>query len=240
MKNPTQGGSAEQQHFQQYSVYNYQNRKIEGLWRLYRATGNSLFLDLMNRALQNIYFTQETEGGNKGGTYERIADPWLVREETSGGPHFDSMGSNYTNEQALDCFLQVMELFRMGREIYQGSDLINYIFPDGECIYSRDISDVSTVPLQVMPSGGKLSLQVDHWTEALKSWRVSASNPSISINQRVGRLIPHERYAVKVDGEPVGTYYANSTGEILFSISGNFEDQSSVLVSREAADLSAP
>ena len=88
VNNPTQGGTAEQQHFQQYSVYNYQNRKVEGLWRLYQATGNQLFLQLFGRILQNIYFTQEIEGGNKGGTYERIADPWLVRTEASKGVHF--------------------------------------------------------------------------------------------------------------------------------------------------------
>jgi hypothetical protein len=233
VKNPTQGGSAEQQHFQQYSVYNYQNRKIEGLWRLFHCTGNVLFKNLMERMLQNIYFTQETEGGNKGGTYERIADPWLVREETAAGPHFDSLGSNYTNEQALDCFLQILELFRMGRQLYEGKEFVNTIFPDGECFYNQDISNLRQVPLRVLPSSGKLSLSVDEWKASSKIWRFNTTSSDISITHRVEELDPRRRYSIIINREPAGHYFSNADGKISFTISGNFQEHTTLILRKE-------
>jgi hypothetical protein len=233
VKNPTQGGSAEQQHFQQYSVYNYQNRKIEGLWRLFHCTGNILFKNLMERMLQNIYFTQETEGGNKGGTYERIADPWLVRVETAGGPHFDSLGSNYTNEQALDCFLQILEIFRMGRQLYEGKEFVNTIFPDGECFYNQDISYLRQVPLQVLPSSGKLSLSIDEWKASSKTWRFNTTNSDVSISNHVKDLDPRRSYSVIVNREQVGQYISNSNGKISFTISGNFQENTILIFRKE-------
>jgi hypothetical protein len=107
--NPTFGASAEQQHFLQYSVYCYQNRKVESLWRLHEHTGEALFGDLAERVAQNIYWTQVTEGPLMGATHERIADPWLAREGDDGEPDFNSLGTVYMSEQSLDMLLQVIE-----------------------------------------------------------------------------------------------------------------------------------
>ena len=107
--NPTFGASAEQHHFLQYSVYCYQNRKVESLWRLHELTEDPLFGDLAERVAQNIYWTQETEGDLMGATHERIADPWLAREGDRGEPDFNSLGTVYMSEQSLDMFLQVIE-----------------------------------------------------------------------------------------------------------------------------------
>jgi hypothetical protein len=41
VSNPTQCAAAEQQHFLQYSIYCYQNRKVQCLWRLHEYTGDS-------------------------------------------------------------------------------------------------------------------------------------------------------------------------------------------------------
>jgi hypothetical protein len=110
-----------------------------------------------------------------GGTYERIADPWLARKETEGGAHFDSMGVNYTNEQALDCFLQVLELFRMGKDLYLGAELVHKIYPDGACYYSKDISGMKVVPMELVPSSGTLQVTVEHWADGARTWIVSTS-----------------------------------------------------------------
>jgi hypothetical protein len=108
--NPTFGASAEQQHFLQYSVYCYQNRKVESLWRLHDLTGEELFGALAERVAQNIYWTQVREGDLMGATHERIADPWLAREgEDGSAPDFNSRGTVYMSEQSLDMFLQVIE-----------------------------------------------------------------------------------------------------------------------------------
>jgi len=221
VKNPTQGASAEQQHFQQYSVYNYQVRKVEGLWRLYQRTHNPLFLELFERTLQNIYFTQETEGGNKGGTYERIADPWMVREETPGGPHVDSMGSNYTNEQALDCFLQTLELFRMGKNLYMDQNLEHKIYPDGECFYSQDISKLKKAPFKVIPSTGRILLRFGSWKKNAKTWSVTSLNEEpITLQYEVEGLEPISWYKLIVDGKEIDSYQSNSSGKLAFSYSG--------------------
>lgn len=107
--NPTFAASAEQQHFLQYSVYCYQNRKVESLWRLHQLTGDALYGELAERVAQNIYWTQVTEGPLMGATHERIADPWLAREGDDGTPDFNSMGTVYMSEQSLDMLLQVIE-----------------------------------------------------------------------------------------------------------------------------------
>jgi hypothetical protein len=54
VKNPTQGAHSEQQHFNQYSVYCYHNRKIQSLDRLFKKTGNPLFEQLKNRVMHLV------------------------------------------------------------------------------------------------------------------------------------------------------------------------------------------
>ena len=110
VKNPTLCTSAEQQHFLQYSIYCYQNRKVECLWRLYKRTGDPLFHQLYERVLQSIFWTQVTEGDLMGATHERIADPWLARDDYGEPAAFDSLGTVYMGEQSLDCMLQIVEM----------------------------------------------------------------------------------------------------------------------------------
>jgi hypothetical protein len=109
VENPTQFASAEQQHFLQYSIYCYQNRKLQCLHRLFNLTGEKLFEQIFNRVLQGVFWTQITSGDLMGATHERIADPWLARadyEEAS----FNSMGTVYMGEQSLDTMLQLVEM----------------------------------------------------------------------------------------------------------------------------------
>jgi hypothetical protein len=109
VKNPTVGSSAEQEHFLQYSIYCYQNRKIQCLHRLYQLTGIPLFGTLYDRITQSIFFTQVTEGDQTGAAHERIADPWLARKDYDAGD-FNSMGTIYMSEQVLDAMLQLVEM----------------------------------------------------------------------------------------------------------------------------------
>jgi hypothetical protein len=110
VSNPTQCAAAEQQHFLQYSIYCYQNRKVECLWRLHEYTGDTFFRDLYERVLQGIFWTQVTEGDLMGATHERVADPWLARADYGVPADFDSMGTVYMGEQSLDCMLQILEM----------------------------------------------------------------------------------------------------------------------------------
>jgi hypothetical protein len=102
---PTQCAHSEQQHFNQYSVYSYGNRKIECLARLAVKTGNPLFASLRDRVMQLNFFTQVTEGLYRGAMTEAIADPWLER---NGG--FEWRGTFYTSELVTDLMLQLIEM----------------------------------------------------------------------------------------------------------------------------------
>ena len=105
VKNPTQGAHSEQQHFNQYSVYCYGNRKIQCLDRLFKKTGNPLFEQLKNRVMQLNFYTQVVDGPYRGAVTEAIADPWLER-----GGGFEWRGSPYTSELVYDLMLQLMEM----------------------------------------------------------------------------------------------------------------------------------
>ena len=105
VKNPTQGAHSEQQHFNQYSVYCYHNRKIQCLDRLFKKTGNPLFEQLKNRVMQLNFYTQVTDGPYQGAVSEAIADPWLER-----GAGFEYRGSPYTSELVSDLMLQLIEM----------------------------------------------------------------------------------------------------------------------------------
>ncbi|MDR1221931.1 MAG: hypothetical protein LBL07_03510 [Tannerella sp.] len=109
---PTQCAHSEQQNYNQYSVYNYCNRKIQSLDRLHRATGDPLFEQLENRVMQLFFATQITEGEYKGSVYEAIADPWLERGANYDFTFDGSRGPNspYTSELVADMMIQLMEL----------------------------------------------------------------------------------------------------------------------------------
>jgi hypothetical protein len=105
VKAPTQCAHSEQQHFNQYSVYCYHNRKIQCLDRLFKKTGNLLFEQLKNRVMQLSFYTQVTEGPYQGAVTEAIADPWLERNQG-----FEWRGSPYTSELVSDLMLQLIDM----------------------------------------------------------------------------------------------------------------------------------
>jgi hypothetical protein len=110
VQNPTQLASAEQEHFLQYSIYCYQNRKLECLHKLHKYATDPFFSDLYKRLLQGIFWTQVTDGDQMGATHERIADPWLARADYGEKADFNSMGTVYIGEQSLDTMLQLVEM----------------------------------------------------------------------------------------------------------------------------------
>jgi hypothetical protein len=105
VKAPTQGAHSEQQHFNQYSVYCYHNRKIQCLDHLFKKTGNPLFQQLKNRVMQLNFHTQVTDGPYQGAITEAIADPWLERNQG-----FEWRGSPYTSELVADLMLQLIDM----------------------------------------------------------------------------------------------------------------------------------
>ncbi len=224
VRNPTQLGSAEQQYFLQYSVYCYQNRQVECLIRLFEKTGKKLYHQLAERVMQNVYFTQVSEGNMMGATHERIADPWLARRD-GGVRDFNSMGTMYMSEQSLDLLLQYVELYRRGRTIYFGEDLVNKVYPDGLCYYSRDIGDEKKVKLKVQPSNGYLLVEVSQWTKNEKIWNVSADNDETGMASfRIGGIEPGKWFNLMIDGKQSGRYQANTAGVILFSYTARYAD----------------
>ena len=105
VQSPTQCAHSEQQHFNQYSVYCYGNRKIQCLDRLYRLTGDPLFDQLTQRVMQLNFYVQVVDGPYKGAMTEAIADPWQER-----GQGFEWRGSPYTSELVTDLMLQLIEM----------------------------------------------------------------------------------------------------------------------------------
>lgn len=232
VKNPTQCASVEQQHYLQYSVYCYQNRKVECLKRLFNYTQNPLFNELGERVLHNIYFTQTTSGNLMGATHERICDPWLARPgEIEGGADFNSLGTSYMSEQSLDCFLQTLLMYREGQDIYYGEGLINKIYPDGICYYNVDISKHKKVNLSVLPSEGNIIIVVNTWDDKYKKWTVSdITEEKISTINKLGDLKLNTWYNVYVNNEIHGNYQSNQEGTIRFLYTGNLSYPSTFVV----------
>jgi len=105
VKGPTQCAHSEQQHFNQYSVYCYGNRKIQCLDRLFKKTRNKLFEQLRDRVMQLNFYVQVADGPYKGAITEAIADPWLERKQG-----FEWRGSPYTSELVADLMLQLIDM----------------------------------------------------------------------------------------------------------------------------------
>ena len=118
VKNPTQGAHSEQQHFNQYSVYSYGNRKIQCLDRLFKKTANPLFDQLKNRVMQLNFYVQVADGKYKGAMTEAISDPWLERKQG-----FEWRGNPYTSEMVSDLMLQLIDM--------------GYVNPSGKLMKSK-------------------------------------------------------------------------------------------------------
>jgi hypothetical protein len=228
--NPTQLGSAEQQYFLQYSVYCYQNRQVECLKKLYRYTNNILYDQLADRITQNIFWTQLSEGDLMGATHERIADPWLARND-GDGPGYNTMGTIYMSEQSLDLLLQTVEMYRTGKYICKDTIVINKSYPDGLVYYSEDNRGKEMADLQIFPSKGFVNSMVKSWNTNEKIWTLNnASEKNLTIDHRLGSLIPRITYKVLINGDETGTYQANQEGEIKFSHTGNFTEETEVKI----------
>lgn len=157
-----------------------------------------------------------------GATHERICDPWLARPGNSGKADFNSLGTSYMSEQSLDCFLQTLEMYRTGRDIYFGKNLTNKIYPDGTCYYSMDISEQEKVNLSVLPSKGTVNVMVNTWTGDHKKWTESgASEAKVTTTHTVGDLKPNTWYQIYCNSDLYGTYQSNGRGTIRFTYSGS-------------------
>ncbi|MDR1268271.1 MAG: hypothetical protein LBK82_01990, partial [Planctomycetaceae bacterium] len=93
VKSPTQLAHSEQVHYNTYAVYTYNNHKVVSLDRLHKTTENPLFLQLRDRTMQNMFFTQSLDPKWQGSISEAIADPW--QERRSG---FEYKGVIYPNQ----------------------------------------------------------------------------------------------------------------------------------------------
>jgi len=230
VENPTQLGSAEQQYYLQYSVYCYQNRQVQCLKKLYMYTDNSLYDQLAERITQNIFWTQLAEGDLMGATYERIADPWLARND-GDGPGYNTMGTTYMSEQSLDLLLQTVEMYRTGEFICKDNNIINKSYPDGLVYYSEDNRGKEMTNLQILPSKGYVNSTVKSWNANEKIWMLSnASEKKITIDHKLGSLKPGINYKALTNGTETGTYQANQEGEIEFSHTGNFTDNTEIKI----------
>lgn len=217
VKNPTQFASAEQQHYLQYSIYCYQNRKVQCLWRLYEYTGDPLFRELYERVLQGIFWTQLTEGDLTGATYERIADPWLARQNY-GEPGFDSMGTIYVGEQSLDCMLQMVEMWRSGRTLYVGHDMTQKVYPNGVCYYSADVRERPEASVLVTPSTGMIRVVVNERDAGGRiEWTETAEKPA-TIQHLVKGLDPGSWHELRNNGDSLGMFQANGDGILAFAL----------------------
>jgi hypothetical protein len=226
--NPTQLGSAEQQYFLQYSIYCYQNRQVECLNKLYDYTENKLYKQLAERVTQNIFFTQLDQGDLMGATHERIADPWLARND-GNGPGYNTMGTIYMSEQSLDLFMQTVELYRTGEYVCKDTEIINKSYPDGLVYYSADKRGRDMTDLRIVPSKGFVNTVVKSWDKNAKMWMVrNASEGNVTIKQTVGSLDVGKTYKVLLDGSKIGAYEADATGTINFSYTGDFSGENTV------------
>jgi len=217
VENPTQFASAEQQHFLQYSIYCYQNRKLQCLWRLYECTGDPLFRQIYERVLQGILWTQVTEGDLMGATHERIADPWLLRDD-HGEPTFDSLGTVYMGEQSLDCMLQLVEMWRSGRELYLGADLTQKVYPDGVCYYSADVSRRLRANLSATPSTGTIQVVVSGRADGGSAKWTEMAERATTVHHRLWELEPGTWHEVQDNDIPLGVLQADREGGLTFSL----------------------
>ncbi|MDR1340863.1 MAG: hypothetical protein LBK58_12530 [Prevotellaceae bacterium] len=107
VKSPTQLAHSEQVHYNTYAVYTYNNHKVVSLDRLHRITDNPLFLQLRDRVMQNMFFTQTLDPQWQGSISEAIADPWLERKWAK--QDFEFKGVIYPN-QTLEFISELWDL----------------------------------------------------------------------------------------------------------------------------------
>jgi hypothetical protein len=237
VKNPTQCGAAEQQHYLSLVVYCYQNRKIECLKRLYDYTQEPLFGQLYDRNVQNIYWTQQTtKNGHIGGTYERTSLPWEQGPEYDDEFDYNSVGVWYFNEQALDAIVQIFEMYRTGQErIYLDENLITKVYPDAVCYYNKDISGLKEIPFMVIPSTGTLKLSVNNWSTDKREWTVDdVSGSQVTLDVSMGDLNDNIWFKVSMNGEELGDYQSNERGELYFTVDGSFPGKTSFVMVKKS------
>ena len=155
-----------------------------------------------------------------GATHERIADPWLVRDDYGDGepPDFNSMGTIYIGEQSLDTMLQVLELWRCGESLYVDENLVQKVYPDGVCYYSESIHDKPRADLQLLPSQGTLQVSVAACdTGTGIRWRFTADK-DMTVQHRVWGLPSGARYALTVDGQLTRHLQVNAQNTLVFAI----------------------
>ncbi|MDR2642954.1 MAG: hypothetical protein LBC74_09185 [Planctomycetaceae bacterium] len=107
VKSPTQLAHSEQVHYNTYAVYTYNNHKVVSLDRLHKVTNNPLFLQLRDRVMQNMFFTQTLDPQWRGSISEAIADPWLEQKWAKQG--FEFKGVIYPN-QTLEFISELWDL----------------------------------------------------------------------------------------------------------------------------------
>lgn len=219
VENPTQFSSSEQKDYVQYCVYNYEDVKSTVLFKLFQHTRDPLYLKLYNRVSQNIYFTQVTRGGEMGGMYERIADPWLARTDFAKSQGFNSMGTIYMGQLGVDYFYQIALLLRMGRNIYLDRDLKTRVFQDGACIYTRDIRDLEPAPISIVPRGGSVWVEALDFSQYGYRWREKVSGPVNAIHHTVWNLGPTTSCCIYEDSNLYRKLVTDYQGRIFFDYS---------------------
>jgi hypothetical protein len=230
--NPTQLGSAEQQYFLQYSVYCYQNRQVECLKKLYKHTKKSLYDQLAERITQNIFWTQLAEGDLMGATHERIADPWLARND-GDNPGYNTMGTIYMSEQSLDLLLQTVEMYRTGSFACNNKSVVNKSYPDGLLYYSKDIRRKDMTNMRIIPSKGSVKSVIKSWDNDEKVWNLSdASESNITINHTIGSLTPGSTYKVFINGNEMGSYVVGPNGYMKFLHTGDFSGENTMEIKK--------
>ena len=165
-----------------------------------------------------------------GATHERIADPWLARNDHNG-PGVNTMGTIYMSEQSLDLMLQTVEMYRTGIYICKDKNVNNKSYPDGLVYYSDDSRGKEMANLQVLPSKGYIKCVVTSWNSSEKIWILSnASENELTVEQIIDSLKPGMTYRILFNGRETGTYQANQKGEIKLKNAGNFTGKTEVRI----------
>jgi len=102
--------------------------------------------------------------------------------------------------------------------------LTNTVYSGGYVVFSEEPDESNLVSMNVVPSSGSIGITIDTWrtsADYYKKW-IETSSGFLSVDHTVGDLRPDAYYTVRVDGDLLGMFRANQSGQISFTYTGHY------------------
>jgi len=95
-------------------------------------------------------------------------------------------------------------------------------------IPAQSTSTISNVPLDITPSIGEVTINIDTWNttgDYYKKWKESSDEHTASSAHDVGDLLPGQKYRIQVDGSLLAIETADNDGVVSFNYTGGYSEK---------------